>query len=98
MASVVTQCPGNALFNTTAPAMQGVAVTQNHTPHVAAAPAYSAPIITASSSGNLLLLTLVANSFILAETHCESVFIHHKVIIIVIILFFQHLSLHVSLS
>ena len=53
MASMVTQCPGNALFNPTAPAaMQGVAATQTATPHVA--PAYSAPIITASSSGNVM--------------------------------------------
>jgi len=52
MASMVTQCPGNALFNPTAPAMQGVAATQTATPHVAAAPAFSSPIITAPSSGN----------------------------------------------
>lgn len=52
MASMMTQCPGgNALFN---PPMQGVAVTQAATPHVAAAPAFSAPIITAPSSGNAI--------------------------------------------
>ena len=54
MASMVTQCPGNALFNPAAPAMQGVAATQTATPHVAPAPAYSAPVITASSSGNVM--------------------------------------------
>jgi len=55
MASMVTQCPGNALFNPTAPAMQGVAATQTPTPHVPAAPAFSSPIITAPSSGNVTL-------------------------------------------
>ena len=54
MASMVTQCPGNALFNPTAPAMQGVVATQTPTPQVAAAPSFSAPIITAPSSGNIL--------------------------------------------
>jgi len=54
MASMVTQCPGNAIFNPTAPAMQGVTATQTPTPHVAPAPAFSAPIITATSSGNVM--------------------------------------------
>jgi len=58
MASMVTQCPGgNALFNSTVPAaaaaIQGVtAATHNATPHVAPAPAFSTPIITAANSGN----------------------------------------------
>jgi len=56
MASMVTQCPagGNALFNSTVPAMQGVTATHTATPHVAAAPAFSAPIITAANSGNAM--------------------------------------------
>jgi len=52
MASMVTQCPGNGMFNPTAQAMQSItAATQTATPHVAPAPAFSAPIITAANSG-----------------------------------------------
>jgi len=59
MASMVTQCPGNGLFNPTAPAMQGVAATQTH---VAAAPSFSAPIITAASSGNTSRMPVTART------------------------------------
>jgi len=56
-ASMVPQCPapgGNALFNSTAvpAALQGVTATHTAAQHIAPAPAYSTPIITAANSGN----------------------------------------------